>query len=243
MLSTMKKELLNKKILIVDDEPELLQMVQNALFDAGFFQVYTADTCAKAILLAKSQPVALFLLDVNLPDGNGFMLYQTLRETSDAPVIFLTARGEAGDKVRGFDLGADKVLGLEMGADDYIVKPFLLSELTLRVKALLRRTYAAVHKETGFSVGDQYVDFEKAAVIRNGKETPLTPKELILIRKLWENKNKIVTNDALCLAAWGEEYYGHENTLMVHIRRLREKIEKNPSAPVHLVTVKGLGYK
>ena len=195
------KELLNKKILIVDDEPELLQMVQNALFDAGFFQVYTADTCAKAILLAKSQPVALFLLDVNLPDGNGFMLYQTLRETSDAPVIFLTARGEAGDKVRGFDLGAD----------DYIVKPFLLSELTLRVKALLRRTYAAVHKETGFSVG--------------------------------ENKNKIVTNDALCLAAWGEEYYGHENTLMVHIRRLREKIEKNPSAPVHLVTVKGLGYK
>ena len=227
------KELLNKKILIVDDEPELLQMVQNALFDAGFFQVYTADTCAKAILLAKTQPVALFLLDVNLPDGNGFMLYQTLRETSDAPVIFLTARGEAGDKVRGFDLGAD----------DYIVKPFLLSELTLRVKALLRRTYAAVHKETGFSVGDQYVDFEKAAVIRTGKETPLTPKELILIRKLWENKNKIVTNDALCLAAWGEEYYGHENTLMVHIRRLREKIEKNPSAPVHLVTVKGLGYK
>ena len=181
------KELLNKKILIVDDEPELLQMVQNALFDAGFFQVYTADTCAKAILLAKSQPVALFLLDVNLPDGNGFMLYQSLRGTSDAPVIFLTARGEA--------------------------------------------------------VGDQYVDFEKAAVIRNGKETPLTPKELILIKKLWENKDKIVTNDALCLAAWGEEYYGLENTLMVHIRRLREKIEKNPSAPVHLVTVKGLGYK
>lgn len=181
------KELLNKKILIVDDEPELLQMVQNALFDAGFFQVYTADTCAKAVSLAKSQPLALFLLDVNLPDGNGFMLYQTLRETSDAPVIFLTARGEAGDKVRGFDLGAD----------DYIVKPFLLSELTLRVKALLRRTYAAVHKETGFSVGDQYVDFEKAAVIRNGKETPLTPKELILIKKLWENKDKIVTNDAL----------------------------------------------
>ena len=95
------KELLNKKILIVDDEPELLQMVQNALFDAGFFQVYTADTCAKAILLAKSQPVALFLLDVNLPDGNGFMLYQTLRETSDAPVIFLTARGEMCIRDRG----------------------------------------------------------------------------------------------------------------------------------------------
>lgn len=137
------KELLNKKILIVDDEPELLQMVQNALFDAGFFQVYTADTCAKAILLAKSQPVALFLLDVNLPDGNGFMLYQTLRETSDAPVIFLTARGEAGDKVRGFDLGAD----------DYIVKPFLLSELILRVKALLRRHTQPCIKKPDFLWG------------------------------------------------------------------------------------------
>ncbi len=97
----------------------------------------------RAVSLAKSQPLALFLLDVNLPDGNGFMLYQTLREISDAPVIFLTARGEAGDKVRGFDLGAD----------DYIVKPFLLSELILRVKALLRRTYAAMHKETGFFCG------------------------------------------------------------------------------------------
>ena len=147
--------------------------------------------------------------------------------------MFLTAKSREFDRLAGF----------EAGGDDYIVKPFLLSELILRVKALLRRTYATIHKETGFSVGDQYVDFEKAAVIRNGKETPLTPKELILIRKLWENKNKIVTNDALCLAAWGEEYYGHENTLMVHIRRLREKIEKNPSAPVHLVTVKGLGYK
>lgn len=145
------KEILNKKILVVDDEPELLQMVQNALFDAGFWNVHTAATCAQAVSFAKSQPVALFLLDVNLPDGNGFMLYKTLRESSNAPVIFLTARGEADDKVRGFDLGAD----------DYIVKPFLLSELILRVKALLRRTYTIVHKETGFYVDDKYIDFEK----------------------------------------------------------------------------------
>ena len=227
------KEILNKKILVVDDEPELLQMVQNALFDAGFWNVHTAATCAQAVSFAKSQPVALFLLDVNLPDGNGFMLYKTLRESSNAPVIFLTARGEADDKVRGFDLGAD----------DYIVKPFLLSELILRVKALLRRTYTIVHKETGFYVDDKYIDFEKAAVIHNEKEIPLTPKEFIIIKKLLENKNKIVTNDALCLTAWGEDYYGHENTLMVHIRRLREKIEKSPSAPRHIVTVKGLGYK
>ena len=156
-----------------------------------------------------------------MPDGNGFMLYQSIREFSDAPVIFLTARGEENDKVRGFNLGAD----------DYIVKPFLMKELVLRVKALLRRTYGMQYTETGFYVGDRYI------------EKPLTPKEFIIIKKLWENKNRIVTNDNLCFTAWGEEYYGHENTLMVHIRRLREKIEQNPSSPKYLLTAKGLGYK
>ncbi len=226
------KELLNKKILIVDDEKELLQMIEDALFDEGFFHIYTALNCKKTIEIAKSQSIALFLIDINLPDGNGFMLYQSIREFSDAPVIFLTARGEENDRVRGFHLGAD----------DYIVKPFLMKELILRVKALLRRTYGMQYTETGFYVGDRYIDFEKVAVISD-IEKPLTPKEFIIIKKLWENKNRIVTNDNLCFTAWGEEYYGHENTLMVHIRRLREKIEQNPSSPKYLLTAKGLGYK
>lgn len=227
------QELMNKKILVVDDEPDLLKMIESALFAEGFFHVYTAPDCKKAIALAKSQPIALFLLDINLPDGNGFMLYHEIRKISQAPVIFLTARGEADDKIRG----------LGMGADDYIVKPFLTKELVLRIKALLRRTYGIGKKITSFSMSGRKIDLENASVTADGEEIPLTAKELILIKKLWENKNRIVTNDALCMAAWGEDYYGHENNLMVHIRHLREKLEENPSKPVHLITMKGLGYK
>lgn len=227
------KDLFNKKILLVDDELELLKMVENALFKEGFYHVHTAENCKNAGKIAKQQPIALYLLDVNLPDGNGFMLYKEIRSFSAAPVIFLTARGEAEDKLQGLDLGAD----------DYIVKPFLMKELILRVKAVLRRTYQNQTIESGFCIGNRYVDFEKAAVLTSGKEIPLTAKEFILLKKLWENKNRIVTNDALSLAAWGEDYYGHENTLMVHIRRLREKIEETPSAPEYLITAKGLGYK
>lgn len=227
------QELLNKKILIVDDEAALLKMIEDVLFSEGFYSLYTAQDCKKALEIVQSQPIALFLLDINLPDGNGFMLYRELRHYSQAPVMFLTARGEADDRIRGLDLGAD----------DYIVKPFLPRELVLRIKALLRRTYGTEAKETGFSIGTRKIDFEKAAVITPEKETPLTAKELILIKKLWENRNRIVTNDALCIAAWGEDYYGHENNLMVHIRHLRQKLEANPSKPQYLITVKGLGYR
>ena len=203
------QELMNKKILVVDDEPELLKMIEDILFSEGFFQVYTAPDCKKAMELAKTQPVALFLLDINLPDGNGFMLYQEIRKFSQAPVIFLTARGEP----------------------------------EVRIKALLRRTYGTVSAEMCFSAGERKVDLENAAVIKDGREIPLRAKELILIKKLWENRNKIVTNDALCMAAWGDDYYGHENNLMVQIRHLREKIEEDPSRPAHIITLKGLGYK
>lgn len=226
-------ELTNKKILVVDDEPELLKMIEDALFSEGFYNLHTAPNCKKALEAAQSQPIALFILDVNLPDGNGFMLYQEIRKISRSPIIFLTARGEADDKIRG----------LGLGADDYIVKPFLTKELLLRIRALLRRTYGTEHEDTGFSLGNRKVDFTNAAVISASGETSLTVKELILIKKLWQNRNRIVTNDVLCMAAWGEDYYGHENTLMVHIRRLREKLEENPSHPVHIITAKGIGYK
>ena len=130
-----------------------------------------------------------------------------------------------------------------MGADDYIVKPFLADELILRINAVLKRVYGIAETKSAFGLAGCTVNFETASVSKNGKEIPLTAKEYILLKKLWENRNKIVTSDALCMAAWGEEYYGYENTLMVHIRRLRQKIEAEPSKPKHLLTVKGLGYK
>ena len=226
-------ELKNKKILIVDDEPELLKLLQDVLFREGFYHIYTAANCYEAVKTAKEQIIALYVLDVNLPDGNGFGLFEEIREISQAPVIFLTARSEANDKIQG----------LKLGADDYIAKPFLSKEFVLRVTAVLRRTYQANEKIESFTLTNKTVNLETAQVCSQDGIKPLTAKEFILIKKLYDNKNRIVTNDALCLAAWGDDYYGYENTLMVHIRRLREKIEENPSKPKHLITVKGLGYK
>lgn len=226
-------ELKNKKILIVDDEKDILKMINEVLTKEGFFNIFTAENCAEAMEIIKTQTIALCVLDINLPDGDGFSLFEEIRKISQAPVIFLTARGEADDKIRG----------LGLGADDYIVKPFLTKELILRIAALLRRTYSKPQTDTLIRLSDRIINFETVSVICNDKEIPLTAKEFILIKKLWENKNRIVTNDALCMAAWGDEYYGYENTLMVHIRRLREKTEVNPSKPKHLITAKGIGYK
>ena len=226
-------ELKNKKILLVDDERELMKMTEEAFRSEGFFNIYTAENCKAALEIIKNQPIAIMLLDVMLPDGDGFSLFEQIRKKSQAPAIFLTAKGEAEDKIHGVGLGAD----------DYIVKPFLMKELTLRITAVLRRTYQSGQREAAFYLGEKYISFETATVTSQGQEKSLTAKEFILLKKLYENKNRIVTNDALCMAAWGDEYYGYENTLMVHIRRLREKIEENPSVPKYLTTAKGLGYK
>ncbi len=231
-------ELKNKKILLVDDEPQLLSMLEQILYSGGFFQIYTAKTCKDALNVMEKQSISLCILDVNLPDGDGFYLFREIRKFSQTPVIFLTARGEAEDKIRG----------LTLGADDYIVKPFLPKEFLLRVTALLRRTYGNILPESGFSLPDSVckertIRFDTATVQCGEEEIALTPKELILLKVLYGQKNRIVTSDALTMAAWGDTSYGYENTLMVHIRRLRQKIEENPSSPRHLLTVKGLGYK
>lgn len=211
------KEIKNKKILIADDEPELLSMLYDILYKDGFYNIYTAKNCAEALETAKKQSISLFLLDVNLPDGDGFSLFERLRDYSLSPVIFLTARGEAEDRIKG----------LGLGADDYIVKPFLPKELILRITAVMKRVYKINNSKTAFSLSKRIVNLETASVQNGNEQIPLTAKEFILLKKLWENKNRIVTNDALCMAAWGEEYYGYENTLMVHIRRLRKKLKPN----------------
>ena len=226
-------ELKNKKILIVDDEPELLAMLSDILYNDGFYNIYTAKNYDSALKTAREQAISLFILDVNLPGGDGFSLFGDLQKLSRSPVIFLTARGEADDRIKG----------LGLGADDYIVKPFLPKELILRITAVLKRVYGITGSKTSFALSGRVIDFETASVSAGSEHIPLTAKEFILIKKLWENKNRIVTNDALCMTAWGETYYGYENTLMVHIRRLRKKIENEPSKPKHLITVKGLGYK
>ena len=209
------------RILVVDDEPALREMVGAILTRAGY-EVSLAATCAQALEQQARQRPDGVLLDVMLPDGDGFALLGQLRRQEDLPVLFLSARDEDEAKLRG----------LGLGADDYITKPFLAQELLLRLGAVLRRVYrrTEIHWGTG-------------TVRRDGREVSLTAKEFALLKKLWEAHGNIVTIDALCQALWEGPLVGYENTLMVHIRRLREKIEADPSHPRHLLTVRGLGYR
>ncbi len=223
--------LMNKRVLLVDDEQELLDMVWSILDEYGFQNVKTAKSMKEALEEAKRFRPELAVLDVMLPDGSGFDLMEQLKKDGDYPILFLTARGEDDDKFKGFGLGAD----------DYIIKPFLPKELLFRVMAILRRSYK--DENPLVYLQDSQIDFSRAEVIKNEEHIPLTAKEYELLSALYRNAGRIVTIDALCEAAWGSNPFGYENSLMAHIRRIREKIEQNPSQPVSLVTVKGLGYK
>ena len=226
------------KIMLVDDEPELQRMVRDFLIKEGFKNVVIAGNCKDARAVYDREEPRLILLDVMLPDGNGFDLLKELHKESEVPVIFLSARDEDEDRLHG----------LGLGADDYITKPFLAKELLLRVKAVLKRVYRVKDRDTEKEViilGDCQVNLGSGVVRREQSETEatLTAKEYAIIEKLAANRGRIVTIDALCEAVWQEGNYGYENTLIVHIRRLREKIEADPSHPKYLLTVRGLGYK
>lgn len=220
-----------KQILLVDDEPGLLHLVQSVLTEDGFSDIQTAQTVQEAVAVAKACHPGLAILDVMLPDGNGFDLLKQLKKDSDYPVLFLTARGEDDDKFRGFGLGAD----------DYIVKPFTPKELLFRVHAILRRSYK--HETPLVRLRDCAIDFERAEIIRQKDHILLTAKEYKILSALYRNAGRIVTIDTLCEAVWGDNPFGYENSLMAHIRHIREKIEASPSHPVSLITMKGLGYK
>ncbi|KWZ76813.1 response regulator transcription factor [Heyndrickxia coagulans] len=224
-----------KKILIVDDESEIRIMIERFLRKEGFTRIFTAIDCASALTVCRTNKPDIAVLDIMLPDGDGFSLLTSIRQFSDMPVLFLTARGE----------DEDRLLGLGLGADDYMVKPFLPRELVLRLTAILKRAYSSAADKhlSVFRLGEQTIDLDSATVQRDQKEVPLTAKEHAILVKLYENHNRIVTSDALCQAVWGDDSYGYENTLMVHIRRVREKIEPDPSNPIYLLTVRGLGYK
>lgn len=221
----------NRHILLVDDEKELLDMVLSILEGEGYHNITTARSVQEALLLSEKNPPDLAILDVMLPDGDGFYLMEQLKKRCDYPVLFLTARGEDEDKFKGFRLGAD----------DYIVKPFLPRELIFRVAAILRRSYKGENPLV--KLENSMIDFDRAEVIKDGEHIPLTAKEYDLLLALYRNAGRIVTIDVLCAAAWGDNPFGYENSLMAHIRRIREKIEQNPSKPQSLITVKGLGYK
>lgn len=220
-----------KKILLVDDEPELRKLVIDILSDDGFSNIIDAGTVQTGLIYARQEKPDLAILDVMLPDGDGFSLMKKLRAFTNIPVIFLTAKDEA----------ADKLAGLGLGADDYVVKPFLPQELLLRVHAVLRRCYKA--DSPLLELEGCTIDFSRAEVNKNGIIVALTAKEHTLLETLSRSEGRIVSIDTLCEALWGDNPFGYENSLNAHIRRIREKIETDPSKPVSLITVKGLGYK
>ena len=220
------------RLLLVDDEKKLLELVSETLASSGFLRIDTASCACEADHLYRSGDYHLVLLDVMLPDTDGFSLYASWRRLGrDVPVIFLSARDE--DKAR--------LRGLGLGADDYITKPFLPEELTLRIKSVLRRTYRIA--DSGVHIGNALVDFDSGTITRCGLEYSLTAKEFALLRKLYENRGRIVSINALIDTLWPDGGFGYENSLMVHVRRLREKLEDDPSVPEQLITVRGLGYK
>lgn len=223
--------LMDKRILVVDDEEELLEMVVSILEENGFWNIMTAASVKDALEAAGVFKPELAILDVMLPDGSGFSLMERLKAQADYPILFLTARGEADDRLTG----------LGLGADDYMVKPFLPRELIFRITAILRRSYK--EENPLVKLQGSVIDFSRGEVVKGGEHIPLTAKEHALLSALYRNAGRIVTIDALCEAAWGDNPYGYENSLMAHIRRIREKIEICPSQPVSLVTIKGLGYK
>lgn len=226
------------KILIVDDNAELLALLCEQLRGAGYGHIRTAQSCAAARACFAAEQPELMILDINLPDGDGFSLFRALRAKADVPALFLSAR----------DADADRLFGLGLGADDYLTKPFLMQELLLRVQHILQRAYRAELsriKPAPLQLGERCVDLNDAIVtLPEGKTLALTATELALLRKLAENRGHIVTYDALCAAVWGADYYGYENSLGVHIRHLREKLEAEPGAPQFLRTVLGwLGWQ
>lgn len=222
-------------ILLVDDNPDLLALVTDNLRAAGYKTVRTAADCAAAKNEFAARRPDLMILDINLPDGDGFGLFRDLHADNDVPALFLSTR----------DADADRLFGLGLGADDYLTKPFLMQELLLRVQHILQRAYRAeLRRADTLTLGDCTADLRDALIRRaDGTTLPLTATERALLQKLADNRGHIVTYDALCEAVWGADYYGYENSLNVHIRHLREKIEPDPGRPRWLTTARGIGYR
>ena len=221
-------------VLVVDDEKLIVKGIRFSLEQEGM-EVDCAYDGEEAVQKAKENEYDIILLDVMLPKLDGFEVCQQIREFSSVPVIMLTAKGD----------DMDKILGLEYGADDYITKPFNILEVKARIKAIIRRTKKKAPEKENRKVvekGDLHLDCDSRRLNIGGKEINLTAKEFDLLELMALNPNKVYSRDHLLNAVWGYDYPGDVRTVDVHIRRLREKIEANPSEPKYVHTKWGVGY-
>lgn len=227
---------MGKKVLVVDDEKLIVKGLRFSL-EQDDMEVDCAYDGEEALEMAKNRKYDIILLDIMLPKLTGLEVCQQIREFSDVPVIMLTAKGE----------DMDKILGLEYGADDYITKPFNILEVKARIKAIIRRTGSKgkepdEKKAQIVEAGDLRLDCEGRRLHVSGKEVNLTAKEFDVLELLVLNPNKVYGRENLLKLVWGEDYPGDVRTVDVHIRRLREKIEPNPSEPKYVHTKWGVGY-
>ncbi len=222
------------RILVVDDELAIIKFLRANLEDNGFETLAAMDGI-EALNTTERELPDLLILDIMMPNMDGFEVCRRLREWSQVPIIMLSARGDEEDKVKC----------LELGADDYITKPFGVNELIARVKAVLRRTVAldTTATEPSFTSGDFQINFVERKVIAGGGEVRLTPTEYSLLRELVLNAGKVLTYAQLLNRVWGPEYGQEREYLHVFIGRLRAKLEPDPTNPIHIVTVPGIGYK
>lgn len=225
---------MSKKVLVVDDEKLIVKGIRFSLEQEGM-TVECAYDGEEALAMAKENAYDIILLDLMLPKLSGLEVCQQIREFSQVPIIMLTAKGD----------DMDKILGLEYGADDYVTKPFNILEVKARIKAIIRRTSRSDAKEEQSKVveiHDLKMDCESRRVYIQGREINLTAKEFDLLELLVHNPNKVYSRENLLKIIWGYEYLGDVRTVDVHIRRLREKIESNPSDPKYVHTKWGVGY-
>ena len=224
----------NQRILVVDDEPQVREVLKMYLERDGL-RVSTASDGSAALAAFNEQPPDLVLLDLMLPQIDGLEVFRRIRAKHATPIIMLTARGEE----------IDRVLGLELGADDYIVKPFSPREVVARVKNVLRRATGAREESGGqvVEVGELRIDPRTREVVVTGRAVELTSKEFDLLYFLAMSPGQVFTRAQLLDKVWGYEFFGDASTVTVHVRRLREKIEANPTEPRFVTTVWGVGYK
>ena len=224
------------KILVIDDDQDVVEAISLA-FSLQWAEVLVVPAYsgqeAQAVF-NRENPDAL-LLDIALPDTDGFEVLRWIRERSDVPVLMISARGEEIDKVRG----------LELGADDYVTKPFGYLELSARIKAVVRRAQALPPISGGgkFESGDLLINYSTHQVFLKGKAVKLTPIEYKLLYQLTRNAGQVLLHDHLLTKIWGPEYLGELDYLRIYVRRLREKLEANPQQPVQILTERGLGYR
>lgn len=223
------------KIMIVDDEPDILVLLEKALNLEGFFHITKIGSGLPAVDTCKKISPDIIILDVMLPDIDGYEVCRRIRQFSHCPILFLSSKNDE----------VDKILGLAVGGDDYVTKPFSPREVAYRVKAQLRRAeYRHSPKQSReITIGELVIDPDGCRAAMNGREIELTAREFEILHYLAQNMGRVISRERLYEAVWREDGFGCDNTVMVHIRHLREKLEDDPARPQYIITKKGLGYR